>query len=98
MTMSEMKRRSKDPDEPMWVIGCIEHNGAITGRAAASGGRVMHSKEESKGKRWRWNIWSQDFHATLKMCFDPGSQVLTPEEFSLVEDWLERRGYKGTED
>jgi hypothetical protein len=91
-----MKMVAKRPgeftnDDPMWVIGCIDSYGAIVGRAATSVENIMHGAAESKGKRWRWNIWGQDW------CDTRNHDQLTDEEFLLVVDWLERKGYKWVE-
>jgi hypothetical protein len=79
-----------DVDDPMWVIGCIDSHGAIVARHATSGGNIMHGSSESRGKRWRWNIWRQEFFSTLRGRLDE----LTEDEHSAVVEWLERRGYK----
>lgn len=79
-----------DPDDPMWVIGCIDSYGAIHARVANSRGSLMHTPEESKGRRWRWNIWGQEFVATR----NPANDRLSKEELFAVNDWLERKGYK----
>lgn len=50
----------------------------------------MHGPEESKGRRWRWNIWGQEFVATR----NPANDQLSKEEYFTVCDWLERKGYK----
>lgn len=80
-------------DDPMWVIGCIDSNGSIVARHAASNGRVMHGPDELKGRRWRFNIWAQDFYATRVPTLD----VLSPEEWATVNDWLIKKGYKKDE-
>lgn len=74
----------------MWVIGCIDSNGAITARHAAGHQSIMHSPAESRGKRWRWNIWGQEYQATRNGRLDE----LTDDELAAVTDWLERKGYK----
>lgn len=73
----------------MWVIGCIDSYGAITARHAKATQNQMHTLEESRGKRWRWSIWGQEYHCT------GGLAELTTEEIDAVTDWLERKGYKG---
>ena len=80
-------------DDPMWVIGSIDHAGAIHARHAGSNGRVMHGPAESIGKRWRWNIWAQEYVATR----NASHERLSPEEYDIVNDWLERKGYKKPE-
>jgi hypothetical protein len=77
-------------DDPMWVIGSIDHAGAIHARHAGSNGRVMHGLDESKGKRWRWNIWAQEYVATR----NASHERLSHEECTIVDDWLEKKGYK----
>ena len=91
--MNEFVKEYYELDDPMWVIGCIDSHGAIVARHAASsasGGLIMHTKDESKGKRWRWNIWGQEFHAAFKTPL----HELTKEEYFLINDYLERKGYK----
>lgn len=83
-------RRPHHVDDPMWVIGCIDAYGAITARHANSRGRVMHGQDESRGKRWRWNIWGQEFTATRNGRLDE----MNDEELAAVTEWLERHGYK----
>lgn len=85
--LSSMARKVYKPDDPMWVIGCIDAYGAIRARAVPSMGRIMHGPEESMGKRWRWNIWGQDWCATKTQ------DQLTDEELQIVKDWLVRRGH-----
>lgn len=87
---SRFLRKPHHPDDPMWVIGCIDSYGAITARHAAGHQQVMHSSAESRGKRWRWNIWGQEFVATRNGRLDE----MNDEELTAVTDWLERRGYK----
>lgn len=77
-------RTPHDIDDPMWVIGCIDSNGAIRARHANFKGNIMHGSDESCGKRWRWNIWGQDFHATRLRQLNE----LTAEESFLIIDWL----------
>ena len=74
--------------DPMWVVGCITAHGAIIARIVKGPSCVTHTEAESKGKRWRWNIWGQEFHATRANNLDP----LTDEELVLVHDWLKRNG------
>lgn len=83
-------KRIYDPDDPMWVIGCIDDRGAVTARHAGSGKDLMHRPEESRGTRWRWNIWAQEFVATA----NPAHNKLSDEEFEIVTDWLTKKGYK----
>jgi hypothetical protein len=75
----------------MWVIGCIDSHGAIIGRGAGANGNIMHGKAESIGRRWRWNIHSQDWFA----CF--GNINLTKEEIELVGYWLVEHEYADIE-
>ncbi len=79
-----------NPDDLMWVVGCIDSYGAITARAVNGAGDVMHSANESRGKRWRWNIWGQEFIATR----NPSHDKLSEEEFETVCDWLIKKGFK----
>ena len=78
-------------NDPMWVIGCIDSYGAIIARHAHGGQNYMHTLAESKGKRWRWNIWGQEYHQTATL------DRLTDEEYIAVDTWLERKGYKTPE-
>lgn len=83
-------RRFRNPDEPMWVVGCIDSYGEIRARVVKGGQSMTHTPSESKGKRWRWNIWGQEYHATR----NPTLDRLSGEETGLVSDWLERHGHK----
>lgn len=65
----------------MFVIGCIDSNGAITAHAVREG--RTHSPEESRGARFRWCIWSQEFCDVFG-----GTARMTEEEFFAVKDWL----------
>lgn len=80
-----------DNHDSMWVVGCIDHAGAITARAAV-GLDSMHRRAESRGKRWRWCIWTQEFCAVR-----PGMGELTEEEIFIVMDWLVKNGYTDDE-
>jgi hypothetical protein len=71
----------------MWVIGCIDSHGAIVARAMRDCG--THTATESKGCRWRFCVWSQDFHATVGGARD----ILNEDEYIAVCDWLIRHGY-----
>lgn len=88
--------RSWRDHEEMSVVGCIDSNGAITARASKEIG--AHRPEESRGKRWRFLVWSQDFHAppprTIEEANNPRTMlVLTEEEHFAVCNWLIRHGY-----
>lgn len=50
----------------------------------------MHRPSDSIGKRWRWNIWAQEFLATR----NPAHDKLNDEEWNLVTDFLTRKGYR----
>lgn len=54
---------------------------------------MTHLPSESKGRRWRWNIWGQEYHATR----NPTLDRLSKEEMDLVSDWLVRHGHKHDE-
>ena len=69
---------------PIWVVGSIDSYGAIHARHAGRSENILHGVNESKGKRWRWNIPEQKFVTTS----------LLEDEMILVVDWLESRGYK----
>ena len=79
----------------MAVQGSIDSHGAI--RAKASKEVEFHSLETSRGKRWRFTIWSQEFHycAPRSLKEDQNRQALrlTEEEEFLVCDWLIKNGY-----
>lgn len=85
-----MSRKIHAVDDPMWVVGCIDSYGAITARLVKGGQSITHTSVESAGRRWRWNIWGQEFHATR----NPTLDRLSAEEFDLVTNWLEHRGHK----
>jgi len=79
-----------------WVIGCIDAYGAITA-AAVERGRT-HNEDESRGKRWRWNICRQEMAweipgRTIEEINNPEINELTEDEFFIVWDWLAKRGY-----
>ena len=82
--------------EMMSVVGCIDAHGAITARACKEIG--CHRPEESRGKRWRFLVWSQDFHALAPRTIEEDNNrrtmlILTEEEHFAVCDWLIRHGY-----
>lgn len=87
-----MPRKIHKVDDPMWVVGCIDSYGAITARVVTGNQSILHTVDESKGKRWRWNIWGQEFHSTR----NPTLDRLSDEEFFIVEDWLVKHGHKYT--
>jgi hypothetical protein len=88
-----VSRKIRDPDEPMWVVGCIDAYGSVRARVVPGDGDVMHRPDESKGKRWRFNIWANEFHATR----NPTLDHLTDEEYQIVSDWLIKHGHKEKE-
>lgn len=69
----------------MWVIGCIDAHGAIFATPTKEG--RAHTAEESKGKRWRWCVWSQEFINIPCGAF----HELTEEELFAVWNWLRSR-------
>lgn len=80
----------------MSVVGCIDAHGAITARARKE--IECHRPEESRGKRWRFLVWSQDFHALAPRTLEEDNNrramlILTEEEHFAVCDWLIRHGY-----
>lgn len=79
----------------MWVIGCIDANGAITASPSKEG--RAHRPDESKGKRWRWCVWSQEMTwlpgRTVEEVNNPRLRELSDEEHFMVCDWLIRHGY-----
>lgn len=70
----------------MFVIGCIDSNGAIT--ANPSRENRTHRPEESRGCRWRWNVHAQEFADVFA-----GTGHLTNEELFAVREWLIARGF-----
>lgn len=72
--------------EMMWVIGCIDSNGAIVASPSKEG--RTHRPEESRGKRWRWCVWSQEFCDVFA-----GTGHLLDEEVFAIREWLIKRGY-----
>lgn len=78
-----------------YVMGCIDSYGEIRGKATRQ--MECHPPELSKGKRWRFCIWSQEFSIimpkTLEEYNDPHSKILTDEEAFLVWNWLMEKGY-----
>lgn len=83
-------KKTHAPNDPMWVVGCIDSYGAIRARVVKGGESITHTPSESRGKRWRWNIWGQEFHSTR----NPTLDKLSDEEYHLVTSWLERLGHK----
>jgi hypothetical protein len=79
----------------MAVAGCIDSNGSMS--AKATPGIDGHRASESRGKRWRWIIHRQEFHAllpkTLAELNNPRANELTDDEHFTVCDWLIRHGY-----
>lgn len=71
--------------EIMWVVGCIGHDGLIVATPLKEG--RTHTQEESRGTRWRWFVWEQDWK------FLRANEFLTHEEELQVLDWLIERGY-----
>lgn len=89
-------RHSWRDHDVMYVIGCIDANGAITANPSREG--RTHRPEESKGKRWRWCVWSQEMAwgipgRTLEEINNPRMNELTDEESFAVWNWLRKRGY-----
>lgn len=78
----------------MWVLGCIDAQGAIVANATKEG--RTHRLEESRGKRWRWCVWSQEFifaGPATKAEVNQPPEPLNDEENFAVCDWLIRHGY-----
>jgi hypothetical protein len=79
----------------MSVTGCIDSNGAITARASTS--IRVHGPAESRGRRWRWLIWSQEFAevrpANTAEANNMSAMHMTREEVFAVWDWLRRNDY-----
>lgn len=81
------------PDDPMWIVGSIDAYRAIHARVVEGYASTTHTPAESIGKRWRWNIWQQEYTATR----NASHERLTDEEYMVISDWLERKGYKWRE-
>ena len=89
-------RHSWRDHEMMSVTGCIDAHGAITARACKQ--ISTHSPEESRGKRWRWLVWSQEMAGgipgrTVEEINNPRMNELTAEEAFAVWDWLAKHGF-----
>jgi len=84
----KLKRHEWNETKPMWVIGTIDSNGAIRARASVGRNNPMHSAEDGPGRRWRWNVWGQDYHAVAG-----GHDNIGPEAALIVDDWLRNHGY-----
>ena len=83
-----------------WVNGSIDSQGAI--HASASVDIEMHSGALLNGKRWRWNIHSQEFCAIAPRTIEELNNrirllTLNEEELFTVCDWLVRNGFAGEE-
>jgi hypothetical protein len=100
LTGNQRKQRERTMswhDHPMMsVVGCIDSNGAITARACKdiSG----HRPEESRGKRWRFLVWSQEFNDLAPRSLDEANNLkamlqLNDEEHFAVCDWLIKHGF-----
>ena len=79
-----------------WVNGCIDSNGAIHANATIA--IEAHKGDTLKGKRWRWNISSQDFSALAPRTVEEANNRikllhLNEEEYFIVCDWLIRHSY-----
>ena len=95
MKKAHIPRCWRDHDAT-YVIGCIDSNGAIVANPSREG--RTHSYEESKGKRWRWCVWSQEMAwgvsgRTVAEVNSPCLNQLTYDEEFAVWDWLCKRGY-----
>ena len=78
-----------------WVAGCIDSSGAIS--AVASINMEMHDLSASRGKRWRWNIATQEMVLLCPRSVEEANHremfELNAEEYFAVCDWLIRHGY-----
>lgn len=95
-SLQRLVRHSWRDHDVMYVIGCIDSNGAIVANPSREG--RTHRPEESKGKRWRWCVWSQEMAwgipgRTLEEINNPRLNELTDEESFAVWDWLRKHGY-----
>jgi hypothetical protein len=86
-----MKKHEWNQTKPMWVVGSIDDRGAIVAQASDAGFSPTHAGEYARGCRWRWNVCGQEFHATQY------HDRMTDEEYMLVTEWLEKKGYKNEE-
>lgn len=81
----------------MWVCGGINSHGVVVGHAYWSDGGMHdghHTVEEKAcGTTWRWNH-SEGFMFN----FIPQPRKMTTEEYTIVEDWLIKKGYATDED
>ena len=79
----------------MSVAGCIDSNGRIEAKGFREIG--SHTPELSRGKKWRWLVWSQEFSLLMPTtCAEANDRTrhdLTDEEHFAVCDWLIRHGY-----
>jgi hypothetical protein len=80
----------------MCIVGCIDSHGAITARACKE--VEAHSRDELRGKRWRWMIWTQEFHALPpRTVYEANNRIaalhLSEEENVIVLNWLVEHGY-----
>ena len=83
-----------------WVNGCIDSHGAI--HAVATVEIEAHEGKTLNGKRWRWNIGSQDFCSLAPRTVEEAKNRiqmlhLNEEEYFVVCDWLIRHGYASDE-
>lgn len=79
-----------------WVNGSIDSYGNIT--ATITKVIEMHDLENSKGKRWRFNIHTQDFCAIAPRTVEEANNrikllTLNDEEYFTVCDWLIKNKY-----
>lgn len=89
-----MKNNWRD-HEYAWVQGCIDSYGSI--RAFASKQIEIHEGEYNNGKRWRFNINSQEFVFVAPRTVDQDLNrkilQLTIDEDWIVCEWLIKNGY-----
>jgi hypothetical protein len=79
---------------PLWVIGTISPYGEICARVLPASDCSSHTEAEKlAGRPFRWNIVEQEWHA-----WDYGDLRLSEDERYEVEHWLEREGWKDTDD
>lgn len=72
---------------PVFVVGTIDHAGAIEGKAVGSGDCATHKDLDlHRGRPWRWVVSDRRFCCIRQ-------DDLTREEQALVYDWLGRNGY-----
>ena len=74
----------------MYVVGSIDAYGKIHAKAVGGfkgSSTLTHTKDVSKGKRFRWDIYQQRWGEVRRY------ENFTDEEQFAISDWLVRHGY-----